>query len=61
MGEELYAASAYLSREPRMLGTIKAQDMAKSILLAAVPLGTLLGSLGFKVLQIVFAAYEKGG
>jgi hypothetical protein len=29
MGEELYAASAYLSREPLMLGALKGQDMGK--------------------------------
>lgn len=33
MGEELYAASAYLSQEPQQLGTLKAQDWGK---LAAV-------------------------
>jgi hypothetical protein len=29
MGEELYAASAYLSQEPQQLGTLKAQDWGK--------------------------------
>ena len=29
MGEELYAASAYLSQEPQQLGTLKAQDLGK--------------------------------
>jgi hypothetical protein len=33
MGEELYAASAYLSQDPQQLGTLKAQDWGK---LAAV-------------------------
>ena len=32
IGEELYAASAYLSREPKLLGTLKSQDMGKIIL-----------------------------
>jgi len=32
MGEELYAATAYLSREPRLLGSLKAQDLLKGLL-----------------------------
>jgi len=59
MGEELYAASAYLSREPKLLGTIKAQDIGKSILLAAIPLGTALVWAGVNVLKVLFTAYEK--
>jgi hypothetical protein len=39
LGEELYAASAYLSREPVLLGSIKAQDIAKVILMAVMGLG----------------------
>ncbi|MBN1355794.1 fibronectin type III domain-containing protein [bacterium] len=31
IGEELYAASAYLAREPMLLGTLKAQDYGKLI------------------------------
>jgi len=61
MGEELYAASAYLSREPKMLATIKAQDLGKSLLLAVLPVGTFLGTLGTNILQVIFTAYEKGG
>ncbi|HTY07656.1 MAG TPA: fibronectin type III domain-containing protein [Candidatus Edwardsbacteria bacterium] len=34
MGEELFAASAYLSRQPQLVGTIKAQDLGKVILVA---------------------------
>lgn len=34
MGEELYAASAYLSREPLLLGSLRAQDFGKAILIA---------------------------
>jgi hypothetical protein len=33
IGEELYAASAYMSREPLLLGTLKAQDILKGLLL----------------------------
>ena len=33
IGEELYAASVYLGKEPMLLGSLKAQDMAKLILI----------------------------
>ncbi len=36
LGEELYAASAYLGREPLLLGTLKAQDYLKAIVLAGM-------------------------
>jgi hypothetical protein len=39
MGEELYAASAYLSQEPQQLGTIKAQDIGKVIAIALMIIG----------------------
>jgi hypothetical protein len=42
IGEELYAASAYLSREPALVGTLRAQDMGKAVLLGAMMLGALL-------------------
>ncbi len=41
IGEELYAASAYLSREPVMLGCIKGQDFVKFILLVLIMVGIL--------------------
>jgi len=41
IGEELYAASAYLSREPVMLGCIKGQDFVKFLLLVWVLIGIL--------------------
>ena len=46
LGEELYVASAYLSREPRLLGAIKAQDYSKLILLVLIVVGTILGLMG---------------
>ena len=36
MGEELFAASAYLSHEPLMLGGLKGQDFMKVLILAAI-------------------------
>lgn len=45
IGEELYAASAYLSREPKLLGTLKAQDSGKILLVALLLLGVITVSL----------------
>jgi hypothetical protein len=42
IGEELYAASAYLSREPLLLGSLKGQDYGKLLILAVVALGSAL-------------------
>lgn len=42
IGEELFAASAYLSREPRQLGSLKGQDVGKGVIIAAVLLGIIL-------------------
>jgi hypothetical protein len=47
IGEELYAASAYLSREPKLLGSLKAQDWGKLLILFFVIVGAIL-SLVFK-------------
>ena len=46
IGEELYAGSAYLSREPLLLGALKGQDIAKAIILAILVIGTLLTFVG---------------
>ncbi len=42
IGEELYAASAYISREPLMLGALKGQDYSKFIIFTLLILGTLI-------------------
>jgi len=46
IGEELYAAGAYLSRDPAMLGSIKGQDWTKALVAGAIVVGTLLSTLG---------------
>ena len=45
MGEELYAASAYLSKEPVMLGSLKAQDLLKILLVICILLGVIFETL----------------
>jgi hypothetical protein len=46
IGEELYAASAYLSRERVLLGTLRGQDVGKAIFLAAMVLCAVLAAAG---------------
>lgn len=57
MGEELYAASAYLSREPKLLGSLRGQDVGKAFLMIAAVLGTALSTLGFDWVQNLFKAF----
>jgi len=45
IGEELYAASAYLTREPVLLGSIRGQDIAKGILILIAIIGVVLVSI----------------
>jgi hypothetical protein len=47
IGEELYAASAYLGREPLLLGAIKAQDWGKILIMVSLLLGALAATLHF--------------
>ena len=46
IGEELYAASAYLSRDPALVGTLRGQDLGKGFLLVGLLMGTGLLTLG---------------
>lgn len=46
IGEELYAASAYLSREPMLLGSLKGLDVMKAMLMVMIVVGTLLATFG---------------
>lgn len=57
IGEELYAASAYLSREPMLMGTLRAQDVGKGILIVILVLGTILASFGLTFITRLFEAF----
>jgi hypothetical protein len=46
MGEELYAASAYLSHEPVMLGGLKGQDFIKALIMLCIIVGIILVTFG---------------
>ena len=45
IGEELYAASAYISREPMLLSAIKGEDIGKIVIFAALGLASIIGLL----------------
>lgn len=47
IGEELYAASAYLSDDPMQIGSLKGQDAAKALIMALIILGVISLSLGY--------------
>jgi hypothetical protein len=46
IGEELYAASAYLGREPILLGSLKAQDWAKAAIIILAIIGVIAVNIG---------------
>ena len=45
IGEEFFAASAYLSGEPQQMGSLKGQDMGKIIVAALIVVGTVAATL----------------
>ncbi len=49
IGDEFYAASAYLSREPTLLGSIVGQDYCKLLLLGII----LIGVTCISLLQVI--------
>jgi hypothetical protein len=58
IGEELYAASAYLSREPMLLGSLKGQDYGKIILFAGIILGVILELTGITWMSTFFRGVQ---
>lgn len=46
IGEELYAASAYLSGEPKLVGSLKGADLTKIVVIGVILLGCILETLG---------------
>lgn len=58
IGEELFAASAYLSKEPKLLGSLKGQDMGKAVILAALLLGIVFETFGIWDFSQLFSVIE---
>ncbi len=48
IGEELFAASAYLSKEPKLLGALKGSDYVKAIILLILIIGAILVSVNIE-------------
>ncbi len=46
IGEELFAASAYLSAEPRLVGGLKGADILKVLIILLIAVGGVLESMG---------------
>ncbi len=47
IGEELFAAGAYLSRQPRDVGSLRGQDLGKLIIIAIILIGMVAQSVGY--------------
>jgi hypothetical protein len=58
IGEELFAASAYLSREPRQLGSLKGQDVGKGIIIGLILIGIILETFGIYKFSELFSVIE---
>ena len=65
IGEELYAASAYLTRDPEIVGTLQGQDFLKALLLVLLLVGTGLATWQAlddgANLEVVFRWLSGGG
>ena len=51
IGEELFAASAYLSKDPQQLGSLKGQDLGKAVFLVVLIVGIIFEILGIPFLK----------
>jgi hypothetical protein len=58
LGEEMFAASAYLSKEPRLLGSLKGQDYAKVLILAAIFIGLVCETFGLYDFSSLFTVVQ---
>jgi hypothetical protein len=59
MGEELYAAGAYLSRDPLLLAQLKAQDVGKALLAAVMVGGVILAAAAWYFAPALRPVAEK--
>ncbi len=59
IGEEMFAASAYVSRDPDKLGSIEGQDVGKVVTALAVALGSIAATLGSKALVQFLDKYGR--
>ena len=57
IGEELFAASAYLSKEPNQLGSLKGQDLGKALFVILLTIGIVLEISGVHFLKDFLMVY----
>src|SRR3989337_3147389 len=55
IGEELFAASGYLSGDPKITGSIKAQDWLKVFITLAIILGVIFSTMGLDFWSNLFS------
>lgn len=53
LGEEIYAASAYLTREPVLVGCLIAQDWGKMVCVALVVVGAVMATMKNDALKVL--------
>ena len=51
IGEEFFAASAYISRESKLLGSLRAGDVMKMVIIAVFLVGSILELMGVHILS----------
>jgi hypothetical protein len=49
LGEEVYAAPAYLDRQPAHLASLQAQDILRLLIIAGIIIGVVAATLGYNV------------
>jgi hypothetical protein len=54
IGEELFAASAYLSKDPQQLGSLKGQDFGKVVVITLILLGVIFEMCGVTSFKTFF-------
>jgi hypothetical protein len=60
IGEELFAASAYLSHEPKQLGSLKGQDLGKLVFILALVIGVFIQVSGIYDFSSLFNVVGGG-
>ncbi len=60
IGEELFAASAYLSHEPKLLGSLKGQDLGKLAIILAIVVGLVIQLSGAYDFASIFSVSAGG-
>ncbi len=59
IGEELFAASAYLSRDPQQLGSLKGHDFGKVLVIILIILGVITEMIGWHWFKIFFEGVQS--